>query len=488
MYTTRQKAGFLLGPAMLMGTIALPSPEHLSSAGWGTCACALLMAIWWITEAVPIPVTALLPLVLLPVVGAGSIAETSAPYANPIVFLFLGGFLIATGMVKWNLHKRLALIIINVVGTSPLRLVAGFMAATAFLSMWVSNTATTLMMLPVGMSVIALVDEHSSDAKARLHFSIVLLLAIAYGASIGGMGTLVGTPPNAFMAGFFLEQYGFEISFAGWLLVGLPMVAVGLPLVFLVLTKWIYPITLGPIPEGTTLIRSQLRALGPMGKGEKIVAAVFCSTATLWCTRPLLTSLIPGLSDAAIAMAGGLILFLIPVNFRKGLFAHDWAAANTIPWGTLILFGGGLSLAAAVTRTGLAAWLADILSGLEVFPLFVILLLVVGVIVFLTELVSNLATVAAFLPPLAALAIALGQNPLFLAIPAALGASCAFMLPSATPPNAVIYGSGRISVPQMTRAGIVLNLTCMIIISILAYTVLLQALGVQIGQIPAWAR
>ncbi len=488
MYRTRQRIGFFLGPAVLLATIALPAPEQLSPAGWGVCACALLLAIWWITEAVPIPVTALLPLVLFPIVGVGTIAETSAPYANPIVFLFLGGFLIATAMVKWNLHKRLALTIISIVGTSPLRLVAGFMAATAFLSMWVSNTATTLMMLPVGVSVIALVDEHASDATARFRFSIVLLLAIAYGASIGGMGTLVGTPPNAFMAGFFLEQYGYEISFVRWMLVGLPMIAVGLPLVFFVLTKWIYPIVLDAIPGGTRLIRSQLQSLGPMGRGEKIVATVFCATAVLWCTRPLLTPFIPGLSDAAIAMGGGLILFLIPVDFRKGHFAHDWAAANSIPWGTLILFGGGLSLATAVTRTGLAVWMADGLTGLEVFPLIIILLVVVGIIVFLTELVSNLATVAAFLPPLAALAIALGQDPLFLAIPAALGASCAFMLPSATPPNAVIYGSGRVSVPQMTRAGMVLNLLCIVVITMLAYTVLLQAFGVQIDHIPAWVQ
>ncbi len=445
------------------------------------------MATWWITEAVPIPVTALLPIVLFPLAGAGSIGEAAAPYANPVIFLFLGGFLLATAMIKWSLHKRMALLIIGRVGTGPLALIGGFMIATAFLSMWVSNTATALMMLPVGLSVIALVDENIADPGARLRFAVVLLLAIAYGANVGGMGTLVGTPPNAFLAGFFEEQFGYEISFLRWMLVGLPMMGIALPVVFLVLTKWVYPLQMGPIPGGQSLIRDQIRGLGPMSKGERYVAIVFGATALLWVTRPLFAPFVPGISDAAIGMAGGLILFLIPIDLRKGEFVHDWATASTLPWGTLILFGGGLSLAAALTRTGLANWMAESLVGLHVLPLLLVLLVVVAVIVFLTELASNLATTATFLPPLAALAIALGQDPLFFAIPAALGASCAFMLPAATPPNAVVYGSGRVSVPQMSRAGIVLNLLFMVLITALAYTILLKVFGVQLNVVPLWA-
>lgn len=486
-YGLRNLVGLFLGPTWLLLAYLLPAPAALGTAGWGTAAIALLMATWWMTEAIPIPVTALLPLVLFPLVGAGSIGEAAAPYANPIVFLFLGGFLIATAMIKWNLHKRMALVIINFVGTSPLALIAGFMVATAFLSMWVSNTATSLMMLPVGISVIGLVDANTEDAGARTRFAVVLLLAIAYGANVGGMGTLVGTPPNAFLAGFFAEQYGFEISFLRWLLVGIPMMAVALPIVFFVLTKWIYPVPTVAISGGRALIRDQMSGLGPMQKGERWVALVFALTALLWVTRPLVARLVPGISDAAIAIAGGLALFVIPVNLRKGEFVHDWEAASTLPWGTLILFGGGLSLASAVTRSGLADWMAAGLAGLQVLPLLLLLLVVVTVIVFLTELASNLATTATFLPPLAALAVALGQNPLFFAIPATLGASCAFMLPAATPPNAVVYGSGRVSVPQMSRAGIVLNFIFMVVIVVLAYSILLRSFGVQVDVLPSWA-
>lgn len=486
-YSVRQKVGLVLGPLWLMAGFVLPAPEALGPVGLHTATVALLMATWWITEALPIPVTALVPLVLFPLLDIGTIAETANPYAHPLIFLFLGGFLIAMAMQRWGLHKRIALHIIQGVGTGPQALVAGFMVAAAFLSMWVSNTATTLMMLPVGLSVVQLADS-AEDPKMRTRFAVLLLLGIAYGANIGGMATLIGTPPNAFLAGFIETQYGQTISFVRWMAVGLPLVIVGLPLAFLVLTKIVFSLDLKELPGGKALIASELKRLGVMAKGERWVAVVFTLTALLWVTRPLLTPFVPGLSDAGIAMAGGLVLFLIPIDLKRGVFVHDWETARKLPWGTLILFGGGLSLAAAFTRTGLSEWIGTSLGALDFLPILIILIIVIAVVVFLTELTSNVATTATFLPVLAALAIGIGQNPLLLAIPAVLGASCAFMLPVATPPNAIVYGSGRVSIPQMTRAGIYLNLLFIVLITILAYSLMLWIFDVTFDVVPAWAQ
>lgn len=485
-YGFRHRLGLILGPTCLALGLLLPVPGGLSSEGWYTAAIALLMAVWWICESLPIPVTAMIPLILFPLVGASSIGEAAEPYAHPIIFLFLGGFLIATAMEHWSLHKRIALHIIYRVGTGPRAIIGGFMMAAAFLSMWVSNTATALMILPVALSVVQLADV-SEDETMSARFTIVLLLAVAYGANVGGMGTLIGTPPNALLAGFVEEQYGLTISFAQWLTVGIPVVVLGLPVVFLILTKVAYPLRLPTLPGGRELIEQEIAALGPMSRGEKSVAVVFATTALLWITRPLLEQVLPGLSDAGIAMAGGVSLFLIPVDLKRGIFAHDWQTARGLPWGTLILFGGGLSLADAFTRTGLSHWIGTSLSAIDFLPMLLILMIVVAVIVLLTELTSNTATTATFLPVLAALAIGIGQHPLLLAVPAVLGASCAFMLPVATPPNAIIYGSGRVTVPQMARAGLFLNLAFIILITALAYTLIIWVFDVQLGVVPEWA-
>ncbi len=486
-YGRRQQVGLVLGPVLFVGVLLLPSPAGLSLAGWHTAAVALLMAVWWISEALPIPATSLVPLVLFPLLGAGTIRETAAPYADPLIFLFLGGFLIATAMQRWGLHKRIALRIIRMVGTGPRALVAGFMLASAFLSMWVSNTATAMMMLPIGLSVVQLAAEDETADTIHRHFALALLLGIAYGCNIGGMATLIGTPPNALLAGFIEVTYGQTISFVNWLAVGLPLVLVGLPLTFLVLTRMVFPLRIATLPGGEALIEGALKGLGRMKLGERWVALVFTLTALLWITRPLLVNILPGLSDAGIAMAGGLILFVIPVELPRGVFVHSWASARRLPWGTLLLFGGGLSLASAFVRTELATWIGETLQAIGFLPMLVVILIVVSVIVFLTELTSNAATTAAFLPVVAAFAIGIGQNPLLLAIPAVLGASCAFMLPVATPPNAIVYGSGRVPIPQMTRAGIWLNLLFIVLITALAYTLLRLVFEVQIGLVPAWA-
>ncbi|NNE71862.1 MAG: DASS family sodium-coupled anion symporter [Rhodothermales bacterium] len=482
-FAPTQVRGFVMGPVFLLIVLILPAPEGMTAAAWMTAGIAGLMATWWMTEAIPIPATALLPLVLFPLVDAGSMRETASPFADPIIFLFLGGFLIALAMERWNLHRRIALNVIARVGTGPAALVGGFMLAAALISMWVSNTATALMMLPVALSVV----QVAGAGGERGNFQVALLLGLAYGCNIGGMATLVGTPPNALLAGFMASEYGVTLSFANWLGVGLPIVAVGLPLAFVVLTRFTYPLSSRPVEGAAESVRAELAAMGRVSKQEWLVGFVFAVTALLWVTRPLLLNIVPSLSDAGIAMAAGVALFVIPSDFREGEFLMDWKTATRVPWGTLLLFGGGLSLAGAFTRTGLSTWIGESLAGLGGLPVILILLVVIVLVVFLTELTSNAATTATLLPVIAAMAIGIGQNPMLLAIPAVLSASCAFMLPVATPPNAIVFGSERVTIPQMARSGFWLNLCFIVLLTAAAYTLVMWVFGVQAGVVPDWA-
>lgn len=455
--------GLVGGLAAGAGMLLLGSPEGLSPAAWHTAAVGVLMAIWWITEAVPIPATALLPLVLFPPLGIAEIGPTAAPYANPIIFLFLGGFLIAIAMQRRGLHRRIALTIIHRIGTRPHAIVAGFAISCALLSMWVSNTATALMMLPIGLSVIELLRRN--DPSAGANFATALMLVIAYACSIGGIATLIGTPPNAFLAAFMLENYGVAIGFVEWMQVGVPIAALALPIMVYLLTRVIYPIRLTEIPGGREYIQSELRELGPMSRAEKMVAAVFVGAALLWMVRPLLVPIVPGISDAGIAIGMALLLFLLPVDVRKRDFVLTWKDAEGLPWGVLILFGGGLSLASAIQDSGLAVLIGEQTARLSGWPTPVLVGIVSGTTMMLTELTSNTATTAAFLPVVASVASGLDLDPLMLAVPTALAASCAFMLPVATPPNAIVYGSGFVSIPQMARAGIWFNLIMLVLIT-----------------------
>ncbi len=490
-YGRRQRLGLFIGPAAFLALLLVPAPEAMSEAAWATAAVGTLMAVWWITEAIPIPVTALLPVPLFPLLGIGSISEATTPFANPLIFLFMGGFMIALAMQRWKLHRRIALAIIGRLGPRPNAIIFGFMLASAFLSMWVSNTATALMMLPIAMSVINLskrLPQTTAEQKRALrHFGIALALAIAYACNIGGMGTLIGTPPNALMAAFILDNYGLEIGFAQWMLVGLPLVAVGLPLAFVVLTRLSFPVDLAELPGGSELIAEEASKLGPMGREELSVAVVFAATAALWIFRQPLQGLVPGLSDAGIAVAAGIALVLIPSSLREGRFLLDWETIERLPWGILILFGGGLSLAAAFSRTGLDESIGMLVVGFEAWPTLMLLALSVLVVLTLTEMTSNTATAAAFLPILGAAAIGIGENPLLFIIPAALAASCAFMLPVATPPNAIVYGSGLLTVPMMVKAGLLLNLCFIVIVLTTAYTLLWWVFGAQPGVLPEWA-
>lgn len=462
----RSRVGLIVGPLLFAALLLLPPPAGMTPAGWRTAAVGLLMAVWWITEAIPIPATALVPLLLFPLLGVGSVSAAAAPYANPVIFLFLGGFLIAAALQRCGLHRRMALTIIALVGASPRRLIGGFMAATAFISMWVSNTATVVMLLPMALSVLGLVE---SGSRVGANFGAALLLGLAYAASIGGMGTLIGTPPNALLAGFMDEAYGVRIGFVEWMLLGVPLVLVAVPLAWLLLTRILYPVPGDAAAGGADLIRDELRRLGPLSRAELLVGAITALTAAAWVTRPLLDDIVPGLSDAGIAIGGALLLFVIPSHWRDRTPLLGWEDARHVPWGVLLLFGGGLSLADAIEQTGLATWIGEALAVVAAWPPLLVVLTVTTVIVFLTELTSNTAVSAAFLPVAAALAVGIGADPLLLAVPVALGASCAFMMPVATPPNAIVYGSGRVTIPQMARAGFWLNLVMIVLATAAAF-------------------
>lgn len=462
---SRAAVGLLVGAVAFVIPLLLPAPAGLPVAGWRTAAVAVLMAVWWVTEPIPIPATALLPLALFPVLGIGSIGDAATPFANPLIFLFLGGFLLARAMQDVGLPKRIALESVRLFGTRPGSVIAGIMGASAFLSMWVSNTATALMMLPLGMSLIELLPDDGANSDRR-RFGTALMLGIAYACTIGGMATLIGTPPNAFLAGFMLETYGVSIGFAQWMLLGVPLMLVGLPLTWLILTRLVFPVPRGEIPGGRSLIDERRAELGPLRRAEKRVAIVLAFTALAWITRPLFQDWIPGLSDAGISIGGALVLFLIPAGEPDGRRLLTWQRAEAIPWGVLVLVGGGLSLAAAIGSSGLGEWLGGQMESIATWPLLLLLATVVAFVILLTELTSNTATAATFLPVLGALALVIGQDPLVLAVPAALAASGAFMLPVATPPNAIVYGSGAVQVSEMVRAGVWINLLFTLLITI----------------------
>jgi sodium-dependent dicarboxylate transporter 2/3/5 len=487
----RQWCGWILGPLLLLLTLALPAPEGLSEAGWRTAGVACLMAVWWITEPIQIPVTSLLPLILFPLLGIVEIKGAAAPYANPIIYLFLGGFLIALAMERWNLHRRIALAIIGVMGTRPNRIVGGFLVASAAISMWVSNTATALMMLPIALSVIGLIRTEArtdADRKTAATFSTALLLSVAYGSTIGGLGTLIGTPPNALLAAFLNETYGFQIGFGQWMLVGVPVVLLGLPTAYFLMTRVIFRVPGEEIPGASEVIREERAKLGTITRAEIAVGVVFALTAAGWICQPLLSRNFPMISDTGIALIGGFLLFLIPVDFKAGQFLMDWQAAKRIPWDIFLLFGGGLSLASAIEKQGVASYLGGLFANANTWPTLALVALICFSILMLTELTSNTATAATFLPIIAAIALSIGENPLLLLAPAALAATCSFMLPVGTPPNAIVFGSGMITLPQMARAGIWLNLIFLVIIVGVLYALGPLVFGIQPGQLPDWVK
>ncbi len=467
-----------LGPALFLGILLLPRPEGLTADGHATLALTAWMAAWWLTVAVELAVTALLPLALLPALGIADPGAAAAPYANPVIFLFMGGFFIAAAMRRWNLHRRVALGVVARTGTSPRRLVGGFMLANALLSMWMSNTAATLMMMPIGAAVLSLPGlagterQGNSDrgsSKADDPLGVALMLGIAYAGSIGGVATLIGTPPNAVFAGLSDELLGVDVSFAGWLVIGIPIAAVMLLTTWVLLTRVLYRLSGDPLPGAAGMIRDRRSALGGWRAAERVIAGVFVLAAAAWIFRapkeigdlsiPGLQTLLPQVGDATIAMAAALILFLWPVRGADGERTQvlDWPTAREIPWGILVLFGGGLSLAAAFESSGLTEWLGGKLAILSGLPDVLVIAAVAALFVLLTEVTSNTATATLGLPVVAGLGPVIGVDPLPLMITAAMSASMAFMLPVATPPNAIVFGSGYIPAGAMSRAGLWLN-------------------------------
>ncbi|PPB68283.1 SLC13 family permease [Campylobacter hyointestinalis] len=487
-------------------------------------AVAVLMGIWWMTEAIALPATALLPMVLFPLLGVDSFKLAAAPYASDTIYLFMGGFVLALAMQKWNLHTRIALGIVLLIGTSPRRLVAGFMVATGFLSMWVSNTATAVMMLPVGLSVLHLVSKLTTgkddgtvegdmrhldeiarkgtqggiasavihkgkdiveEVKARTssftsNFGISLMLGIAYAASIGSLGTIIGTPPNALLVAHMKNEFGVEIGFGQWMIMGVPLAVTMLAICWAILVYWLFPPEIDEIPGGKEIIHEEYKKLGNMSSAEWLVGAVFVSAALCWIFLGFILKaygIKVGSLDTIVAMSVAVLLFIIPAN-KSGERLIDWDSAKKLPWDILILFGGGLALSAQFSKTGLSLWIGHQVSALGVMPILVVILIVTALVIFLTEITSNTATAAAFLPVIAGVALGLGyegSNVMLFTVPVALAATCAFMLPVATPPNAIAYGSGYVRISDMIKTGFWLN-----IIGIFLITLTVMTLGVAV--------
>lgn len=483
--------GLILGPLLFFIMLFFFNPEGLSSEGTAIAASTVWIAVWWITEAVPIPVTSLLPLVLFPLTQGLEAGETASAYGSETIFLFMGGFMIALAMEKWNLHRRIALTIISIIGTNTDRIVLGFMVATGFLSMWISNTATAMMMVPIGLAIIyqfsdSLKDDPTIDTTPEnFSFGKALMLGIAYSASLGGISTLIGTPPNTLLAGAIDTMYGIELSFAKWMMFGVPLAWTFLIIAWFYLVKIAFPTRIKNIPGGRAVIDRQKDELGRASSEEVLVLIVFSLAALSWITRSfLLNKFIPGLSDGVIAILFAILLFIIPSKNRKGDFLLDWETAVKLPWGILLLFGGGLAIAAGFVDSGLSEWIGSQLTGLQGVNLLVVIALVTALVIFLTEITSNTATASMMFPIMASLAIALGFHPYALMVAAAIAASCAFMLPVATPPNAVVFGSGYLRIPDMAKAGFALNILGIFIVTAAIYLLLPFAWDIDFTVIP----
>lgn len=483
--TKTKRLGLLLGPVLFILIRLFFSPEGLSEEANGVLASTVWIAVWWITEAIPIAATALLPIALFPLSGSLDIGTTTASFGHKFVFLYLGGFIIAIAIEKWNLHKRIALNIINVIGSDIKRIILGFMVATAFLSMWISNTATSVMMLPIGIAIIKqLKDNPKTNENENLIFGKALMLAIAYSASIGGIATLIGTPPNLVLAGVVAETYGYEITFSQWFIFGFPIAIILLFICWKYLTAFAFKFHQKGFPGGKEEIKRLLKLLGKMSYEEKIVSIVFALTAFCWITRSfLLKQLLPQIDDTIIAIVFALILFLIPAKTKRENIVK-WEDTKELPWGIILLFGGGMALAKGFEVSGLALWIGNQMTTLQGVSIFILILLLIAAVNFLTEITSNLATTAMLLPVLAPMAVTIDVHPFILMVGAAVAASCAFMLPVATPPNAVVFGSGYLRIPDMVSKGIIMNIISILILTLFVFFVLPELWDIVIKGFP----
>ena len=461
-----------------------PEVEYTAQAMRVVAATTALMAVWWMTEAIPLAATALLPIAIFPVMGVAEFSKVSSPYASATIFLFMGGFLMALGLQRWNLHRRLALVVVKIVGTSPKRIILGFMLATGFMSMWVSNTATAVVMLPIGTSVLMLTADSVGGMQNQKKFATALMLAIAYSASIGSLGTLIGTPPNALLQGYMKEAHDINIGFGQWMIVGMPVAIVFTIIAWLVLITVFKP-EIDQIPGGRELIQDEIRKLGPWTFAQIAAGIIFALAALTWVFLPLARDHYGWdfpYHDAIVGIIAGLLMFIVP-GMKNGKRLLDWETANDMPWDVLLLFGGGLSLSAMFTSTGLSLWIGEAAKGLAVLPTFLLIFAIAALVLILTELTSNTATAATFLPIMGGVAVGIGlteatdMNILLLAIPVALSATCAFMLPVATPPNAIAYPSGYVTMGEMIKGGVWLNAIALVLISLATYFLAVPVFG-----------
>ena len=477
----------ILGPLVALLFYFILPEQYITSAGVSetfshaarACAAIVLwMAIWWFTEAVPIAVTSLLPIVLFPLFGVMGSSDTLKEYANGTIFLFLGGFLIAAGIARWHLDRRIALLTIRIVGTKPQQIILGLLLSTSFISAWVSNTATAAMMVPIALAVLKVVRSTREDLpidRAEHNFGVCVLLAVAYGASLGGVLTLIGTPPNGIFARFVEQTYNVSVSFIDWMLIAFPIVVVMIAATQLLMTKVLFRELVSELPGGKDWVMHEYSKLGPMSRGEKIVLTVFVTAALLWCFGPVIRSILIGdmtpfkpLSDTVIAMGAGIILFIIPVDYKRGVHALDWSSASdTVAWDVLLLFGGGLSMAAAIQKTGLADIIGAQATFLSSLPEVAAISGLTTLTVFASEFTSNTALAATMMPLVAAVADSIGMHPEALLVATTFGASLAFMMPVGTPPNAIIFGTGRIRIAEMIRAGFWLNVCGIVVVTII---------------------
>lgn len=470
--------GLFLGPIFFLTIFRNADSEVLNEQAWYVLAVAAWMIIWWVTEATPMAVAALLPIVLFPALGIFNLGEATAPYASPIIFLFMGGFFLALGLEEHGLHRRIALNLVRLTGTSANGIVFGFMLATAFLSMWISNTATTIMMLPIATSVTSLIRHTVTNKKGFDLFAVSLMLGIAYSANIGGMATIIGTPPNVVFVGYAEQLLNIEIDFAKWMLIGVPIAIVLLLITFLGLTQVLYRSNLGKMASASDLINNEIIQMGAMSREEKIVAIIFGITASMWIFKVPLNSLIgqPILNDTATAMIGGILMFAFPTNIKKGVFLLPWDATKRLPWGILLLFGGGMTLAKGMESTGLIQIIANVVAE-NPMSTIVVYLIMISSMLFLTELMSNVALATVYIPVVIGVANGLNMNPLLLSIPVAMAAGCAFMMPISTPPNAIVFSSGHLRIKHMVKAGFFLNIVSVLVLLLASFTLIKWVFG-----------
>jgi sodium-dependent dicarboxylate transporter 2/3/5 len=466
------KTIFLISSLLLAVVLFLINPLSLSSLSNKVIAIAALMIALWVTEALPMPVVALLPLLLFPLFNIAPIESTASSYANPVIFLFMGGFMLGLAIEKWNLHKRIALNIVRITGTSGDRIILGFIAATGLISMWLSNTATTMMMFPIALSVIKVIGDSHPYKQGVTNFSLAVMLSIALASNLGGIATIIGTPPNVAYVAFINKKYGYSIDFLDWMIICTPLSLLLLLCLYLVMVKWLYPNRMKKNEETKALIQTEIAALGKFSVAEKRVLIIFITTACLWITRDFINKLgIIKLDDNMIALFGGILLFVFSSGNEKGDRLLGWNDTKNLAWGILLLFGGGIALAAAMEKAGLIEQLGHWFANFG-FNHLVLIFLVTFVSLFISELMSNVAQVIVFAPVVSSLAEASGMHPLALGIPMTLAASCASMLPMGTPPNAIVFSSGYIRLQQMTRVGFVMNIVCILLITLFSWLLL----------------